>query len=102
LSFGHYSSVNMLLAYRKSTPALQCASYRPLDVVTENCFAFLRQATSTTILVAVNFSKLEQQLNLPVTGSGTIQVSTYMDRTGPCQPAHLLVRSGEGVVIELD
>jgi hypothetical protein len=73
-----------------------------LDLDTQDCYAYLRQAMGMTILVALNFSELDQRLSLPVTGSGVIQVSTYMDRTGPCQPANLLLRPGEGVVIELD
>ena len=91
-----------LLAYRKSTPALQWGSYRPLDLGTHDCYAYLRQAMGTTILVTLNLSELDLRPSLPVTGSGVIQVSTHMDRTGPCQPANLLLRPGEGVVIELD
>ena len=91
-----------LLAYRRSTPALQWGSYRPLDEMAEDCYIYLRQAGRQKVLVALNFSEWAQTLNPSAVGTGTLQVSTYMDRESYSNLARLVLRPFEGVVVELD
>jgi alpha-glucosidase len=89
-----------LLAYRKSTPALQWGSYRPLDPVADDCYIYLRQAERQKVLVALNFSEWAQTLDLSAFGAGLVQVSTYMDRERQANLARLVLRPYEGLIVE--
>ena len=89
-----------LQAYRKSTPALQWGSYRPLDEMAEDCYIYLRQAERQKILVALNFSEWAQTLNLAALGTGIMRVSTYMDRESHSKLERLVMRPFEGVIVE--
>ena len=91
-----------LLAYRRSTPALHSGSYRPIDNVPQDCYVYVRQSENQRVLVVLNLSERDQLLNLSDYGAGKVQVSTHMDRQGACDLEHLVLRSSEGIVIELE
>jgi len=92
-----------LLAYRRSTPALQHGDYRPIDQTTGECLVYLRQIFERTpILVALNFSSEEQRLRLAQFGTGRLVISTHLDRNGAIDLADLELRPDEGLIIELD
>ncbi|HET9588548.1 MAG TPA: alpha-amylase family glycosyl hydrolase [Anaerolineales bacterium] len=103
-----YSMLNFfreLLAYRKNSPALRVGDYRSLDAgsaeAQANCFIYERQAGDRRALVALNFSREEQHLSFPDMGTGTIVLSTDLDREGEVDLTHLNLRANEGCIIEL-
>ena len=90
-----------LLAHRRQNPALQLGSYRPLDDVPEACFVFLRRVRDRSVLVALNFSSQEQRVALSALGDGKVSISTWLDREGPVCLDELVLRSDEGVIVDL-
>jgi len=94
-----------LLAYRKSSPALQWGSYRSLDPgsagAEENCFVFERQSDDQRVLVALNFSAREQKLSLLGLGMGKLILSTALDREEEVDFANFNLRGNEGCIIEM-
>lgn len=92
-----------LLAYRKSSPALRWGAFTPLEAASEDCFAFLRQASaSPPLLVVLNFSEREVSLELGDLGKGTLCISTHLDRRERLEAGSLKLRGDEGVLIELE
>ena len=53
------------------------------------------------MLVALNFSAVEQKLNLPELGTGKILLSTALDREGEVSVADFSLRANEGCIITL-
>jgi alpha-glucosidase len=94
-----------LLACRKSTPALQIGSYRSINLESaqaqENCFVFERQAGNQHVIVALNFSNMEQKLSLPNLETGKIVLSTSLDREGEVSLSGFSLRGNEGCIIML-
>jgi len=96
-----------LLAYRRTTPALQWGAYRPLDDVPHDCYVYLRRAGAQCVLVALNFSAEERRLHLPALGGdgyvpkGRIVISTHLDRQEAVSLARLILRGHEGLIVEL-
>ncbi len=90
-----------LLKLRRALPALHAGSYRPVESAPEGSYIYLRESNDQKMLVALNFSKQPMTLNLRAFGRGSIQVSTELDREGEVSLDQLLLRSNEGMVIEL-
>jgi alpha-glucosidase len=90
-----------LLAYRKATSALQWGSYQAVDGVPKACYVFVRQADEQRVLVALNFSAQDQRVTLPALDSGTIVLSTHLDREETISLGDLVLRGDEGVIVEL-
>ncbi len=90
-----------LLALRKSSPALKWGGYRSVDGVPVSCFAFLRRTEGEAKLVVLNFSGVEETINLPAFGRGTVKLSTHLDREGPVDLLRLPLRPSEGLVIDI-
>jgi alpha-glucosidase len=101
-----------LLAYRRTTPAVQWGAYRPLDDVPHDCYVYLRWAGAQRVLVALNFSAQERRLDLPALGGGgpvgdeyvprgRIVISTHLDREETASLAGLILRGHEGLIVEL-
>jgi alpha-glucosidase len=90
-----------LLALRRSTPALYAGRYQPLDQDSAASFVYMRTHGNARWQIAVNLSAQDQTLHLPDMGSGTIQLSTYLDRDGPVDLNALRLRGNEGVLIRL-
>jgi alpha-glucosidase len=96
------SLYRQLLAYRKVSHALQVGDYSPFEEVQQNCFAYLRQmAGFPKILVALNFSSSEAELNFASIGMGHLILSTCLDRSEPVDLSTLSLRGHEGVLIEV-
>ncbi len=92
-----------LLAYRRSTPALQHGDYQPVDPTPPERFVYLRHILGQRpILVALNFSSQEQHLRLPQYGTGKLAISSRLDRSGAIDLSNLKLRSDEGIIVELD
>ena len=94
-----------LLAFRKSTPALLWGSYNSIDPgsreAQESCFVFERQAGDQRLLIALNFSHQDQKLSLPGLGTGSMALSTTLDRDGQVNLADFNLHANEGCIIEL-
>jgi alpha-glucosidase len=87
-----------LLRYRRSSPALQWGSYRPLDSDAD-CFVYLREAEGERCLVALNFADEPRQLTIPDEGDGRILISTHLDREETVSLTGLGLRPYEGIII---
>jgi glycosidase len=90
-----------LLQLRRAAPALTVGAYRPVDPTPEPVFAFRREVPGQCMLMALNFGPAEQTLNLAHLGSGTLRITTMLDREGPLDLGALTLRAYEGRVIEL-
>ena len=94
-----------LMDYRKISPALKVGSYRSFDPKSEeakkNCFVYERKSEKEHLLVALNFSGKEQQIELPLSGIGKILISTAMDRIGEVNLSDFSLQPNEGRLIFL-
>jgi alpha-glucosidase len=94
-----------LVDYRKISPALKVGSYRSFDLrspeAQANCFVYERKAEREHLLVALNFSDREQQVQIPLSGNGKIVLSTTMDRTGDVNLSAFTLEPNEGCLIFL-
>lgn len=91
-----------LLMLRKSFPSLQWGDYQPLDATPEDCFAYLRTiAGEAHILVVINFSAHELDLEYPELSAGVVILSNYMDRDEPVHEGRLSLRAHEGALVKL-
>lgn len=94
-----------LLSCRRVTPALQCGDYRTIESTAPACYTYLRRMpadeTDEGVLVALNFSDQERRLSLPSLGAGVIVVSTHLDRAGATDLTEVVLRAGEGIIVEL-
>ena len=92
----------VLLALRKTSPALSIGDYRSLDTKSadnQSCFVYERQSENQRLLVALNFSDQEQQVHLDLSGTGNIILSTFMDRTESVNLSMFSLRANEGCII---
>lgn len=90
-----------LLAYRKTSPALQWGSYRSMENVPDACYAYAREIEGQRVLTVLNFSSDAMEVNLSRSGSGQIAVCTHMDRAGDVRLSNFSLRGNEGLVIQL-
>jgi alpha-glucosidase len=90
-----------LVWYRRATPALYGGDYRSLDVDSDHCFVYLRQAGEQRRLVALNLSGDESVITIPGYASGRVALSTYLDREGVESLSGLRLRPDEGIILEL-
>jgi alpha-glucosidase len=90
-----------LLAYRRSSPALQWGSYRPVEDAPEDCFAFVRQAGEQRLLIALSFTGEEQRLALPALSRGRVVLATRLDCEGTAISRDLVLGGHEGLIVEL-
>jgi alpha-glucosidase len=114
----HYQSVNVerqladtfsilnlyrqLLAIRRRSPVLQGGDYLPVGAVPEQCFAYLRKLDGYPgMLILLNFSSEDLNLNLPDQGAGHAILSTYLDRSGEIDLSNMKLRGNEGLLIEM-
>jgi alpha-glucosidase len=90
-----------LLHLRRNTPALYGGDYRSMDVETEGCWVYLREADEERRLIALNFSDGPRTVAVPGEGTGRVVLSTHLDREEAVSLATLSLRPYEGVIIEL-
>lgn len=95
------SLTRALIQLRRTTPALSVGSYRPVDEVPAECFVYQREHQGVCRLIALNLSAAEQTVAAPEFGSGSISLSTYLDREGPVDLASLQLRPNEGCIVAL-
>ena len=94
-----------LAALRRAAPALHAGGYRSLDSGSEHVFTFVRESGNDRYLVALNFGKWPETLDLGGAGvgaAGTVALSTGMDRADRVDLGQLGVRPNEGLVVRLD
>ena len=100
-----YSILNLyrrLIAYRKTSPALQIGKYHPVAETPDACFVYLRTHEGQRCLVALNFSGDEQTLSLAeIDGSARVVLSTHLDREETVDLKSYRLRGQEGCIIEL-
>jgi alpha-glucosidase len=90
-----------LIALRRSEPALQLGSYRPI-YAREDAWLFLRELKGERILVALNMGSEPTAVAFtsgPILGR--IELSTHLDRDDEEARGSLDLRSHEGVVVKL-
>ena len=64
-------------------------------------FVYERKAEKEHLLIALNFSGQEQQVELPYSGTGKIVISTTMDRKGDINLSGFSLNPNEGLLIFL-
>ena len=89
-----------LLSFRRESAALQRGGYRAVDCVPEDCYVFLRETDDQRLLVALNLSAESRSLMLPEFGFGEVVISTSLDSSGQVDLGALVLRGGEGVIID--
>ncbi|HEX6509757.1 MAG TPA: alpha-amylase family glycosyl hydrolase [Chloroflexota bacterium] len=95
------SLTRRLLAIRREAAALHSGTYHPVDTDAGDCFVYRREADEQRYLIALNFSHEERPLHLADRDTGTIAVSTHLDRDGEIQLDELCLRADEGCIIRL-
>lgn len=93
----------LLIDLRRGEPALEVGRFEPVEAE-ENVLAYvLRARTSEShFLVALNLGPQPQRLRPPgALGTGTIALSTHLDRKGELMSGELRLRPSAGVVIRL-
>ena len=90
-----------LLEFRRTTPALNRGSYRPVDTIPEDCFVYLRQFGNQRCLIALNFSSREQIVRVAEFGAGQLILSTHLDREKLIDLTAVCLRGNEGCLIAL-
>jgi alpha-glucosidase len=94
--------VRRLLQVRHATPALNVGRYETVQTTAPDVLAYLREADGRRMLIALNLGATEQRLDLSAVGaSGTVAVSTHMDREGAEALDALRLRADEGLVLSL-
>jgi glycosidase len=97
-----YTLTRRLLALRRERAPLHAGKYQTIDPVQAPCLMYMRQYEEDRILVALNFSAVEQPLNFASYVSGHLLLSTYLDREGQVDLSSFALRPHEGCIIQLD
>ena len=87
-----------LLAFRKTSPALQVGDYHPMNEGPPACFLYKRETSEEKLLIGLNFSSERQQYSLNEVG--TLILSTVHDRRQDTIE-DLVLEPNEGVIIRL-
>ena len=91
-----------ILSLRRNQPVLRRGEYQSLESSHSACFLYRRTLQGHPgIVIALNFSDTEQQLNLAGHFNGEILLSTHLDRSGECDLSSLTLRPDEGIIIEI-
>lgn len=92
-----------LLAYRKRSLPLLRGEYLPLDNIPPECYAYLRRLPHhPPVLIALNFSEDEAEINLTPPEHGHLLLSTHLDRDGKITTDRINLRPHEGLMILLE
>ncbi len=89
-----------LLAYRRGSEALRLGDYRAVDS-TPGTFCYLRSHHDERVLVALNFTGVDQSPAVDLTGRGTVVLSTDPGRQGVTPLGDVVLGPHEGLVVEL-
>jgi hypothetical protein len=71
----------------------------PAAEARENCFVYERSTADQRLLVALNFSGREQELQLAGLGTGRVVLSTLLDREEDVDLTRFTLRANEGCII---
>jgi len=96
-----YQLHRQLIALRRTRPALSIGAYRPV-VASGDLLMFLRQAPGDRLLIALNLAAEPSAVTCslgPI--SGSLLLSSHLDRAGEAVRGSFDLRGNEGVVIEL-
>lgn len=91
---------HQLIALRRAEPALQIGGYTAV-AASGDLLAYVRDFTDQRFLVALNLGGDVQTLPLNKIGTGTVVLSTGLDRDGEVARDQLEVRGDEGVIVRL-
>ncbi len=90
-----------LLILRRAEPALVIGDYRPIPTRGE-LLAYLREAAGRRLLIALNLSGHEQLFESSrIDLTGTVLLSTHLDREGEHVRSSLVLRPNEGCIVAL-
>lgn len=98
------SLYHRLIAYRRRTPALTMGSYYLADYPPEDCFIYLREHEGQRCLIAINFAAEARTLVLAGINdaeTGSLIISSQMDRAGDVDLRGLELRPYEAIVLEV-
>ena len=96
-----YRLYRALIALRKSHPALQRGSYRPI-VAAGDLLLYVREFANNRVLVALNLGADPAAMDSTAGAiSGRLLLSTHGDRENESISGDLALRAGEGVIVEL-
>jgi alpha-glucosidase len=90
-----------LLAIRKGSVALQVGSYTPINMLTEDCYAYWREASGERYVIVLNFSDADKTVSFEDLGNGVIAFSTFLDRKGDIDLNEIRLRAYEGLMIKV-
>jgi len=90
-----------LLSLRRASRALTTGGYQPVDGVPDDCFIWERISGADRYLIALNFASQPRTLAFPAHPSGTIVLSTHLDRDGEELLTTFELRPHEGCVIHV-
>ena len=93
-----------LIALRRGEPALEVGRFEPLPA-DGDVLAYIRRgrAGESTFLVALNLGSRGHVLHRPAQApSGTIVLSTALDRHGDAVRGNIALRGDEGIIVRLD
>jgi len=97
-----YHLYRKLIALRKSRPALQLGSYRPL-AASGDLLLYIRELAEARIFVALNLGAEPTVVSFPPDAVvGGVLLSTRCDRENEKVAGDIALRPHEGVVIELE
>ena len=95
------SLVRALLALRRERPALRLGDWAPIATAGD-VLVYLRRGGGQSLLVALNLDpEPKAVLFAEDHPTGTLLLSTHLDRAGEPVTGELSLRADEGVVIEL-
>jgi alpha-glucosidase len=89
-----------LIALRHGSPALTRGSYRLVNGAPDTCFVFYREDGRERRMIALNFGDADQTVSLPE-DSGTVVISSYLDREADAGVRELRLRPHEGVIVAI-
>src|SRR5215216_6528740 len=96
-----YQLHRQLIALRRTRPALSVGTYRPV-VASGDLLMFLRQAPGDRLLIALNLGAEPSAVTCSLGSiSGSLLLSSHLDRAGEAVRGSFDLRGNEGVVIEL-
>jgi len=96
-----YRLYRALIELRKSYPALQHGSYRPI-VAAGDLLLYVRELEGNRMLVALNLGREPTAVDFPSeTASGHLLLSSHCDREEEPISGNLALRPHEGIIVEL-
>jgi alpha-glucosidase len=90
-----------LLALRRSSPALTIGDYLEITGVPEGCLVYERVSGADRYLIAFNFTAEPRTLTLPSHPTGSVVLSTHLDRDGEELLTTFDLRPHEGCVVHI-